>query len=114
MGNKFKEFLFPNKEKNNSDDTTIIYKEKEEKTNMNVTMNKQNSSSPNIITPKVFAQVEGIANELLAGKSVIVDLTLTDISEAKRICDFLNGVTFALNGNVEKVAKLVYMFTPKN
>ena len=114
MGNKFKEFLFPNKEKANSDDTTIIYKEKDEKTNMNATMNKQSSYSPNIITPKVFAQVEGIANELLAGKSVIVDLTLTDISEAKRICDFLNGVTFALNGKVEKVAKLVYMFAPKN
>ncbi len=114
MGNKLKEFLFPSKEKEELDNTTIIYKAKEDSKNMNSTQFKSNSSSPNIITPKVFSQVEGIANELLSGKSVIVDLTLTDITEAKRICDFLNGVTFALNGKVEKVAKLVYLFAPKN
>lgn len=114
MGNKLKDFLFPNKGKEELDNTTVIYKTKEENKTMNSTQFKSNNSSPNIITPKVFAQVEGIANELISGKSVIVDLTLTDISEAKRICDFLNGVTFALNGKVEKVAKLVYLFAPKN
>ena len=50
-------------------------------------------------------------------ENVITDLAqkyTPEISEAKRICDFLNGVTFALNGKVEKIAKLVYMFTPNN
>ena len=73
-----------------------------------------NPNRPNIVTPKMFAQVEEVANQLLDGRGVIVDLTSTEISEAKRICDFLNGVTFALNGKVEKIAKLVYMFTPNN
>ena len=73
-----------------------------------------NTNRPNIVTPKTFSQVEEISNHLLDGVSVIVDLTSTEISEAKRICDFLNGVTFALNGKVEKIAKLVYMFTPNN
>ena len=72
------------------------------------------TSRPNIVTPKQFAQVEEVAIQLLDGRSVIVDLTTTEVSEAKRICDFLNGVTFALNGKVEKIAKLVYMFTPNN
>lgn len=112
MANKIKDFLFPSKGKEELDNTTIIYTAKEEKKNMSSTQFKANT--PNIITPRVFAQVEGIANELISGKSVIVDLTSTDISEAKRICDFLNGVTFALNGSVEKVAKLVYLFSPKN
>lgn len=71
-----------------------------------------NSNSPSIITPKVFTQVEGIANTILSGTSVIVDLTNTELSQAKRICDFLNGVTFAINGKVEKIAKLVYLFAP--
>ena len=113
MANKLKDFLFPSKGKEEIDSTTVIYTNKEEKT-MNTTQSKVNNASPNIITPKVFAQVEGIANELLTGRSVIVDLTSTDIVEAKRICDFLNGVTYALNGKVEKVAKLVYLFAPKN
>ncbi|MDY2888863.1 MAG: cell division protein SepF [Candidatus Caccosoma sp.] len=111
MGNKLKDFLFPSKEKNELDSTTIIVKE-----NNKVTNNTKNIgvNSPNIITPKVFSQVEEIANELLNGRSVIVDLTDTEINEAKRICDFLNGVTFAINGKVEKVAKLVYLFSPKS
>lgn len=113
MSNKLKDFLFPSKGKEEIDSTTVIYTNKEEKS-MNTTQTKFNNSTPNIITPKVFAQVEGIANELLTGRSVIVDLTSTDIVEAKRICDFLNGVTYALNGKVEKVAKLVYLFAPKN
>ena len=77
------------------------------------TMNKSNNSSKNIITPKAFAEVESIANDILAGNSIIVDLTGTDIAEAKRICDFLNGVTFAIGGSVEKIVRLVYLFNPK-
>lgn len=71
-----------------------------------------NTNSPSIITPKIFNQVEGIANTILSGTSVIVDLTSTELSQAKRICDFLNGVTYAINGKVEKIAKLVYLFAP--
>ena len=72
------------------------------------------NNQTNIITPTQFSQVEEISNELMAGKSVIVDLTSCEINEAKRICDFLNGVSYALNGNVKKVAKLVYLFTRKD
>lgn len=112
MGSKLKNFLFPSKEKNEFDSTTIVIT-KEEVKKMNNKTTTNTTSKPNIFTPKIFAQVEEIANELLAHKSVIVDLTSTDLVEAKRICDFLNGVSFALNGSVEKVAKLVYLFTPR-
>ncbi len=111
MGKKLKDFLFPARGKDELDSTTIVVK-KEELNDTNTPI--MNNTSPNILTPKVFSQVEGVANELLSGRSVIVDLTETELTEAKRICDFLNGVTFALNGKVDKVAKLVYLFSPKN
>ena len=41
-----------------------------------------NTNRPNIVTPKMFAQVEEVANQLLDGRGVIVDLTSTEISEA--------------------------------
>lgn len=75
-------------------------------------MTNKSNGQTNIITPTMFSQVEQISNELIKGKSVIVDLTSCPIDEAKRICDFLNGVCYALNGKVKKVAKLVYLFTP--
>lgn len=70
-----------------------------------------NQNKPLIITPKEYCQVEEITNHLLKGQSVIVDLTATDVEIAKRICDFLNGVIFVVEGKVEKVAKLVYLFS---
>ena len=114
MGNKLKDFLFPAKEKNELDSTTIIIKDDTLTKNNNNKRKDVGVASPNIVTPKVFSQVEEIANELLNNRSVIVDLTDTELVEAKRICDFLNGVTFAIDGKVEKVAKLVYLFSPKN
>lgn len=125
MANKLKDFLFPPKSNNQFDSTTIVVNKEEiinnkpverpiEKPQVDVTMPKPNNVRPNIVTPKEFMQVEEVANQLLMGRSVIVDLTSTEINEAKRICDFLNGVTFALDGKVEKIAKLVYLFSPKN
>ena len=117
MGNKLKDFLFKNKDENEFDTQTIELNNKfiKEDNHMNTqTMNKSNNSSKNIITPKAFDEVESIANDILAGNSIIVDLTGTDIAEAKRICDFLNGVTFAIGGSVEKIVRLVYLFNPKS
>ena len=107
MANKIKEFLFPEKNKEDFETSTIVVNankvvEKEK----NVSVNKQ----PNIFNPIMFSQVEEIANELINGNSVIVDLTSTNLEEAKRICDFLNGVSYSLNGSVQKIAKLVYLF----
>ena len=114
MGNKFKDFLFQNKDSNELDSTTIVLNKENQNIKQSQPNNVVNKTSTQIITPKVFSQVESIANQILNGCSVIVDLTSTDIAEAKRICDFLNGVTFAINGKVEKIARLVYLFKPNN
>lgn len=117
MGNKFKDFLFKSKENNELDTTTIVISKdtlkEEKKMNTTTPTNSLNNSQTKIITPQVFSEVEAIANDILNGDSVIVDLTNTDLAEAKRICDFLNGVTFAIGGSVEKIVKLVYLFHPK-
>lgn len=112
MANKLKEFLFPSKEKEEFDSTTVVINKKDIK-NDSKSYSAQPNSQPIIYTPKIFSQVEEIANDLLANKSVIVDLTACDLAEAKRICDFLNGVSYSINGKVSKVAKLVYLFSPR-
>lgn len=111
MSNKIKEFLFPNKTSNEMDTSTVMIDKNE--IHQEVKSDRNNYSNVFTFTPKVFMQVEDVANELLSGKNVIVDLNDTDINEAKRICDFLNGVTFAINGKVSKIAKLIYLFEPK-
>ena len=33
---------------------------------------------------------------------------------ARKIFDFLSGATYALNGNVQKVANNIFLFAPEN
>ena len=61
-----------------------------------------------------MATFEGYERRIKQINEVLETYGIESLEEAKRICDFLNGVTFALNGKVEKIAKLVYMFTPNN
>ena len=54
------------------------------------------------------------ADGLKDGRQQIVNLEKTDQQMSERIIDFLNGVTYALNGFVEKVGDRVYLFAPSN
>ncbi len=115
MANKLKEFLYPSKNNKEMDTSTVLIN-KEDVDNMmsnHSQSDKAQASKPLIFSPKKFMQVEEAANELINGKSIIVDLSDTDLAEAKRICDFLNGVNFSCGGEVKKIAKLVYLFSRK-
>ena len=54
------------------------------------------------------------ADGLKAGHQQIVNLEKASSEICGRVIDFLNGVTYALNGYVEKVGDRVYLFTPAN
>ena len=54
------------------------------------------------------------ADGLKDGRSQIVNLERASPEICARVIDFLNGVTYALDGYVEKVGDKVYLFTPAN
>lgn len=54
------------------------------------------------------------ADGLKAGNQQIVNLETASPEICGRVIDFLNGVTYALDGYVEKVGDRVYLFTPAN
>jgi len=68
----------------------------------------------------VWLTVESIDNArqaadgLKEGRQQIVNLERAAPEVAARIIDFLNGVTYALDGYVEQVGEKVFMFTPAN
>lgn len=55
-----------------------------------------------------------VADGLKDGHPQVVNLENTSPEISERIIDFLNGVTYALNGYVEKVGHKVFFFTPSN
>ena len=64
-----------------------------------------------VVTPKVYGDVEKVATAAKAGKTVVLALTDTKPELAKRILDFSFGVASALNKNVEKAADRVFIIS---
>ena len=61
-----------------------------------------------------FEDARLAADGLKDGRQQIINLEKTPQDISERIIDFLNGVTYALNGFVEKVGDRVYLFAPSN
>ena len=65
--------------------------------------------------PTSFQDSKEAAKDLVAPKAVIVNLDhMEDETSPRRMVDFLSGVVFAMDGDVQKVAPNVYVFCPPN
>lgn len=64
--------------------------------------------------PRLYADVRQITTQLLKGQAVIVNFTQMDDKNAKRVVDFLNGATFAIDGGIKRIGKEIFLCTPKN
>lgn len=67
-----------------------------------------------VVTPTKFDAVTQIADLLLEKKTVLLNLENTNKETAKRLIDFLSGVAYALDGDVQKVADNTFAVTPHN
>lgn len=66
------------------------------------------------LTVQSFDNAQQAADGLKLGHQQIVNLEKATPDMCTRVIDFLSGVTYALDGFVEKVGERVYMFTPAN
>jgi cell division inhibitor SepF len=67
-----------------------------------------------IAEPRTFSEAQAIADRFKSGVPVIMNLTATDAELAKRLMDFASGLTYGLNGGLQKVSDKVFMLTPAN
>ena len=67
-----------------------------------------------VIEPKGFDECSKLVDSLRSRKPIIVNLEHLDSDTARKIFDFLGGATYALNGNVQKVANNIFVFAPEN
>src|SRR4051794_40005927 len=65
-------------------------------------------------SPRSLADAQKAAEDLKERRPVIVNLEMTDEEVARRVIDFISGVTYALNGYYERVGDKVFLFTPAN
>jgi cell division inhibitor SepF len=67
-----------------------------------------------LIEPKSFEECPKLVDSLKARKPIIINLEQLETGVARKIFDFLSGATYALNGNVQKVANNIFVFAPEN
>jgi cell division inhibitor SepF len=67
-----------------------------------------------IAEPHEFEEVQMIGDDFKENIPVIINLQNTNQDLAKRIIDFCSGLTYALGGNIKKVADRVFLITPQN
>jgi cell division inhibitor SepF len=67
-----------------------------------------------VTEPKTFDECPELVNSLKARKPVIINLERSENDIARNIFDFLSGATYALGGNVQKIAQNIFVFLPEN
>ncbi len=67
-----------------------------------------------LVKPERFDTAAEIADHLRDGHSIVMNLETTPNDDARRLIDFLSGVTYALDGKIQKAALKTYVIVPKN
>ena len=66
------------------------------------------------VAPKNFNEVQDVADKFKDAIPVILNLQNTDHDLSKRLIDFSSGLTYALDGGMQRIADKVFLLTPRN
>lgn len=67
-----------------------------------------------LVIPKSFNDAQQVADKFKDDVPVILNLQGTDTDLSKRLIDFASGLTYALDGGMQRIADKVFMLTPRN
>lgn len=67
-----------------------------------------------MILPKGYENSSEIAEILLQGKTVVLNMEGMNIDAAQRIIDFTSGACFTMGGNLQKISKKIFIATPSS
>jgi cell division inhibitor SepF len=67
-----------------------------------------------LVIPRSFNDAQQVADKFKEGIPVILNLQGSDAELSKRLIDFSSGLTYALNGGMQRVADKVFLLTPRN
>lgn len=79
----------------------------------------QNGGAPSamkvvIVRPEVFDEVANIADHLIQGKTVVLNLETANRDMSRRIVDFMSGAAYALACKLKKVANNTFIIVPEH
>ncbi|MEK6277485.1 MAG: cell division protein SepF [Actinomycetota bacterium] len=67
-----------------------------------------------LVIPRNFNDAQQVADQFKRSVPVILNLQTTDTELSKRLIDFASGLTYALEGGMQRIAEKVFLLTPRN
>jgi cell division inhibitor SepF len=67
-----------------------------------------------LVVPRNFNDAQQVADQFKRGVPVILNLQTTDHDLSKRLIDFGSGLTYALDGGMQRIAEKTFLLTPRN
>jgi cell division inhibitor SepF len=67
-----------------------------------------------LVIPKSFNDAQDVADKFKDSIPVILNLQGSDTDLSKRLIDFSSGLTYALDGGMQRIADKVFLLTPRN
>ena len=67
-----------------------------------------------LVIPKSFNDAQQVADRFKDSVPVILNLQSSDTELSKRLIDFASGLTYALDGGMQRIADKVFLLTPQN
>jgi cell division inhibitor SepF len=72
------------------------------------------ASRVHLILPRSFNDAQQLADRFKNGVPVILNLQSADAELSKRLIDFASGLTYALDGGMQRIADKVFLLTPSD
>jgi len=67
-----------------------------------------------LVIPKNFNDAQQVADQFKRSVPVILNLQTTETELSKRLIDFCAGLTYAMDGGMQRIAEKVFLLTPRN
>ena len=86
------------------------------KTSSNITPLRQTRKNMEVrvIKPANMEETKEIADTLISGRTVVLNLEGLDVEVAQRVIDFSSGACYSIEGSLQKVSSYIFILTPKN
>ena len=75
--------------------------------------NNEYTNKTILVEPRAFSEAFQVADYLKANNQVVVNFKRVTSDVSKRIMDFLNGIVYAIEGNMEKLGPGIVLCAPK-
>lgn len=67
-----------------------------------------------LFEPRAYSETQDIATFLKQKKAAVVNLHRLQKEQSKRVVDFLSGVIFAIDGDIQQIGPKIFLCTPRN